>query len=71
MQANLSGLFTTPLFPMFAEQKSGKKFSQLANEEKEAYRVEFQKWIPNLADNIHLMASIYKTMAENASDLIK
>lgn len=71
MTGVLSKEFTTPIFTVFAEKKYGKPYNKITDTEKEAARTEFNNFVPNIADSVHYMASLYRDVTNQASGMIK
>ena len=72
MTADLSGRFTTTTFPLYAENKYGKKFSQLTENEKAVTWNEYNEWKAGEGrDKIRDISSIYRTIAQKANETIK
>lgn len=69
----LSGLLRVPTtFPLFVEMKYGKKYSEITEDEKASAMEEYEKWKATEGrDRIHDMARIYRTVAEQSSQVIK
>lgn len=57
----------------FAEFKTGKKYSELSEEEKKTLKEQYEqiKSSNDYAEQVHLFADIYETLATSASDAIK
>lgn len=72
MTSALSGKFTTPTFPLFAENKYKKKYSDLTEEEKAKALEEYKNWKTTEGrEQLHTMAQIYKNMAQQSSQVIR
>lgn len=72
MTADLSGRFTTTTFPLYAENKYGKKFSELTENEKAVTWNEYNEWKTGEGrDKIRDISSIYRTIAQKANETIK
>lgn len=72
MTTDLSGRFTTTTFPLYAENKYGKKFSELTENEKAVTWNEYNEWKTGEGrDKIRDISSIYRRIAQQASETIK
>lgn len=72
MTTDLSGRFTTTTFPLYAENKYGKKFSELTENEKAVTWKEYNEWKTGEGrDKIRDISSIYRQVAQQASETIK
>ena len=72
MTTDLSGRFTTTTFPLYAENKYGKKFSELTENEKAVTWNEYNEWKTGEGrDKIRDISSIYRQVAQQASETIK
>ena len=72
MTTDLSGRFTTTTFPLYAENKYGKKFSELTENEKAVTWNEYNEWKTGEGrDKIRDISSIYRQIAQQASATIK
>lgn len=68
----LSSKFTTTTFPLFAEQKYGKKFSELTEEDKAKALEDYKNWKTTEGrEQLHTLAQIYRQVAEQSSQVIK
>lgn len=68
----LSSKFTATTFPLFAEQKYGKKFSELTEEDKAKALEEYKNWKTTEGrEQLHTLAQIYLQVAEQSSQVIK
>lgn len=71
MTTDLGGRFTTTTFPLYAENKYGKKFSQLTENEKAVTWNEYQEWKSGEGrDKIRDISAIYRQVAQQASETI-
>lgn len=71
MTTDLSGRFTTTTFPLYAENKYGKKFSELTENEKAVTWNEYNEWKTGEGrDKIRDISSIYRQIAQQASATI-
>lgn len=67
----ISKVFLVTTFPLYAEQKYKKKFSELTENEKAAALTEYKTWKSSEAkDDIAKVANIYRQMAEASSSVI-
>lgn len=72
MTTDLSGRFTTTTFPLYAENKYGKKFSELTENEKAVTWNEYNEWKTGEGrDKIRDISAIYREVAQQASETIK
>lgn len=72
MTSALSSKFTATTFPLFAEQKYGKKFSELTDEDKAKALEEYKNWKTTEGrEQLHTLAQIYRQVAEQSSQVIK
>ena len=72
MTSALSGEVTLTTFPLYAEKISGKKFSEIPNDEKEVLRRSYEAWmVSDGRDRVHLLSQVYRQIAEQASQVIK
>ncbi len=72
MTTALSSRFTATTFPLFAEQKYGKKFSELTEEDKAKALEDYQNWKTTEGrEHLHTLAQIYRQVAEQSSQVIK
>lgn len=72
MTSALSGDITLTTFPLYAEKVSGKKFSEIPNDEKEVLRRSYEAWmVSDGRDRVHLLSQVYRQVAEQASQTIK
>lgn len=72
MTNNLSSKFTTTTFPLYAERKYGRKFSELTENDKAVAWKEYEQWKSGEGrDRIREMSAIYRQIAEQASSVIK
>lgn len=72
MTTALSGEVTLTTFPLYAEQVSGKKFSDITNDEKEVLRRSYETWMASEGrERIHLLSQVYRQVAEQSSQVIK
>lgn len=72
MTPDLSGLFTSVTFPLYAENKYNKKFKDLTENEKAVTWKEYQEWKSGEGrEQIINSASIYRRISQLASDAIK
>nr|DAU17813.1 MAG TPA: hypothetical protein [Bacteriophage sp.] len=72
MTTDLSGRFTTTTFPLYAENKYGKKFSELTENEKAVTWNEYNEWKTGEGrDKIRDISAIYRKVAQQASETIK
>lgn len=72
MTTDLSGRFTTTTFPLYAENKYGKKFSELTENEKAITWNEYNEWKTGEGrDKIRDISAIYREVAQQASKTIK
>ena len=72
MTTALSSRFTATTFPLFAEQKYGKKFSELTEEDKAKALEDYQNWKTTEGrEQLHTLAQIYRQVAEQSSQVIK
>lgn len=68
----LSSKFTATTFPLFAEQKYGKKFSELTEEDKAKALEEYKNWKTTEGrEQLHTLAQIYLQVAGQSSQVIK
>lgn len=68
----LSSKFTATTFPLFAEQKYGKKFSELTEEDKAKALEDYKNWKTTEGrEQLHTLAQIYRQVAEQSSQVIK
>ena len=67
----ISKTFLVTTFPLYAEQKYKKKFSELTDNEKATALTEYKSWKSSEAkDDIAMVANIYRKMVENSSSVI-
>lgn len=72
MTSALSSRFTATTFPLFAEQKYNKKFSELTDEEKAKALESYKNWKTTEGrEQLHTLAQIYRQVAEQSSQVIK
>lgn len=72
MTTDLSGKLLTTTFPLYAENKYGKKFSELTENEKAITWKEYNEWkVSEGRDKIRNISSIYRDIAAKASETIK
>lgn len=68
----LSSRFTATTFPLFAEQKYGKKFSELTEEDKAKALEDYKNWKTTEGrEQLHTLSQIYRQVAEQSSQVIK
>lgn len=68
----LSGNFTRATLPLFAEQKYGKKFQDLTEEEKNQATEEYKNWkTTELRDQLHSMAMTFLEFEKQFSSVVK
>ena len=68
----LSGEFTTPTFPLYAENMYHKKLSELTEDEKQRALKYYQNWKATEGrEQLHTLAQIYRYVAEQSSQVIK
>lgn len=71
MTPELGGVFATTTFPLFAENKYKKKFSELTENEKELARIAYDQWMASEGrDVIRTVSEIYRQVSEQASKII-
>lgn len=72
MTTALSGNLTLTTFPLYAEYISGKKFSDISNDDKEVYRQTYEQWMKSEArERVRVLSRVYRQVAEKASQVIK
>lgn len=72
MTTDLSGRLTATTFPLYAENKYGKRFSELTENEKAVTWKEYEEWkAGDGRDKIKEISSIYRQIAQQASETIK
>ena len=68
----LSGRFVTTTFPLYAEAKYNKKYSELSEGEKSSALQEYKNWKNTEGkEQIHTMAKIYRNIAQQSSQVLK
>lgn len=72
VSTHLSGNFTQATLPLFAEQKYGKKFQDLTEEEVSQATDEYKKWkTTDLRDRLHGMAMTFVEFEKQFSSVVK
>lgn len=72
MTTALSGKFVSVTFPLYAENKYSKKFSELTDNEKAVTWKEYEVWKSTEGrEKIHTISTIYRDIAQQASKVIQ
>lgn len=72
MTTALSGSISAPTFPLYAEWKYGRKFSELTENDKAVAYEEYKNWAQTeKGEQLHILSQIYRKVAEQSSQVIR